>query len=60
MPLALLGLRVAVGARYSAVVEASRRKAERRPVKWRWVRDTVLLIVESSGGAGPVVGLWPG
>ncbi len=34
------------GARYSAVVQASRRKAERRPVKWRWVRDTALLIVE--------------
>lgn len=34
------------GTRYSAVVEMPRRKAERRPIKWRWVRDTALLIVE--------------
>lgn len=32
--------------RYSAVLESTPRARERRPVKWRWVRDQALLIVE--------------
>ena len=32
--------------RYSAAVETSRRSAVRRPIKWRWVRDTALLVIE--------------
>ena len=36
----------AIPPRYSAVVEASRRTRDRRPIKWRWIRDQALLIVE--------------
>ena len=35
------------GRRYSAVMQGPRRKKrQRHPIKWRWVRDQVLLIVE--------------
>lgn len=34
------------GERYSAVIESQRRRRERRPIKWRWIRDQVLLLVE--------------
>jgi sortase A len=33
-------------ARYSASLEPARLPRDRRPVKWRWVRDQVLLLVE--------------
>jgi sortase A len=32
--------------RYSAVMEAPRMRRRRRPIKWRWVRDQILLLVE--------------
>jgi len=32
--------------RFSAAIEADRLPRERRPIKWRWVRDQVLLIIE--------------
>jgi sortase A len=34
------------GQRYSAVMPGRRKKRRRQPIKWRWVRDQVLLIVE--------------
>jgi len=33
-------------ARYSAFVEPGKPKRERRPVKWRWIGDRLLLLVE--------------
>lgn len=32
--------------RYSAVVETGKLKRERRPIKWRWIADRMLLLVE--------------
>ncbi|MBN1247571.1 MAG: class D sortase [Anaerolineae bacterium] len=32
--------------RYSAVVETGSRRRQRRPIKWRWIRDQALLLVE--------------
>jgi sortase A len=32
--------------RYSAVVEAPQRSREKRPIRWRWLRDQALLLVE--------------
>ena len=43
------------GMRYSAVIEASRKPRERRPVKWRWVRDQFLVFVEILSVVGLVL-----
>ncbi|HQE93502.1 MAG TPA: class D sortase [Anaerolineae bacterium] len=34
------------GTRYSAVIELGKPKRARRPIKWRWVGDQFLLIIE--------------
>jgi len=34
------------GTRYSAIIETGQPKRERRPIKWRWVWEQVLLIIE--------------
>ncbi|MCU0520085.1 MAG: class D sortase [Anaerolineae bacterium] len=36
----------AASSRYSAVIETGRQTRVRRPIKWRWIRDQALLIVE--------------
>ncbi len=36
----------APGKRYSAVVHSRKRDRRRRPIKWRWIRDQFLLLVE--------------
>ncbi len=35
-----------LGPRYSAAIESSRRMRLRRPIRWRWLRDQVLVLVE--------------
>jgi sortase A len=40
------------GPRYSAVVESGGRRRRRRPIRWRWVWDQVLLLVEILALAG--------
>jgi sortase A len=42
-------------ARYSAVVRERRTRRQRQPIKWRWLRDQVLLLVEVLAVLGLVV-----
>ncbi|MGC9522174.1 MAG: sortase [Anaerolineae bacterium] len=40
------GLEGATGTRYSAVVRSPEKRQLARPIKWRWIRDQFLLLVE--------------
>ncbi len=46
LPLTPPPAEAASGARYSALIEPGKSRRARRPIKWRWVWDQILLIIE--------------